>query len=270
MCHKTMSRPAGLPDFASPPLDEVVLGVQFVRHPKYNDLFAWRVREAFKSEFPNYNEVPRLDPRFEVFGGADTLASFQFNIMQSEPSKRYWFIAGDDSHLIQFQDDRFFLNWRRRPGNLYPRYEAVAAMFDSHLERLRGIFEADKVPFVAKQAEIAYINVIPMLDKTLLSDWLRIVNPTALSIEQLNANFSEVVFSEDGKSPVARMYYEVGLFTSREVRRAIRLVLTYRGAPVENSRQSIIDFLAAGRERIVNRFCDITTEKAHEAWSRKQ
>ncbi|QND60414.1 TIGR04255 family protein [Mesorhizobium huakuii] len=265
-----MSRPAGLADFANPPLDEVVLGVQFVRHPEYNDLFAWRVREAFKAEFPNYSEVPRLDPRFEVFGGADTLASFQFNITQSEPSKRYWFIADDDSHLLQFQDDRFFLNWRRRPGNLYPRHEAVAAMFYRYLERLGSLYISDKVPFVVKQAEIAYINVIPMVEKTLLSDWLSIVNPTALNIEQLNANFSEVVFSRDGENPVARMYYEVGLFTSREVRRAIRLMLTYRGAPVENSSQSIVDFIAAGRERIVNRFCDITTEKAHRSWSRKQ
>ncbi|TIX69470.1 MAG: TIGR04255 family protein [Mesorhizobium sp.] len=265
-----MNRPDGLPDFGNPPLNEVVLGVQFEKHSGYNDLFAWRVREELKSEFPNYAEVPRLDPRFEVFGGAETLANFQFSIQQSEPSKRYWFIATDDSHLVQFQDDRVLLNWRQRRDNEYPRYEAIVAKFGDLLEKLRAQFENDRQQFVVNQAEISYINVIPLVDSTTLGDWLKIVRPTALNIEQLNANFSEVVLSDDGNHPVARMHYEVSLFTAREVKRAIRLVITYRGAPREKHSSAIIDFLNAGRIRIVNRFCDITTEQAHKTWQRKQ
>ncbi|MET2828933.1 TIGR04255 family protein [Mesorhizobium shangrilense] len=265
-----MTRPEGLPDFGNPPLDEVVLGVQFARHPGYTDLFAWRVREEFKSEFPNYAEVPRLDPRFEVFGGAETMANFQISFQTTEPSKRYWFIAEDDSHLLQFQDDRFLLNWRRRASRAYPRFEAISAMFDGFLARLEAKFDSDRSPFVINQAEISYINAIPMIDGTLLSDWLSIVRPTGLNIEQLNANFSEVVFSPDGKDPIARMHYEVSLHSTREVKRAIRLGITYRGAPSQQDVSGVKDFFAAGRMKIINRFCDLTTEQAQKAWQRKQ
>ncbi|BAV46423.1 hypothetical protein MesoLj113a_34870 [Mesorhizobium sp. 113-1-2] len=265
-----MTRPEGLPDFGNPPLDEVVLGVQFARHPGYSDLFAWRVREEFKSEFPNYAEVPRLDPRFEVFGGAETMANFQISFQSTEPSKRYWFIADDDSHLLQFQDDRFLLNWRRRASRAYPRFEAISAMFDGFLTRLAAKFDSDRSPLVINQAEISYINAIPLTDGTRMSDWLSIVQPTGLNIEQLNANFSEVVFSPDGKDPVARMHYEVSLHSTREVKRAIRLGITYRGAPSQKDVSGVKNFFADGRVKIINRFCDLTTEQAHKVWQRKQ
>jgi uncharacterized protein (TIGR04255 family) len=267
-----MTRPAGLPDFGNPPLDEVVIGVQFARHPEYNDLFAWEVWNTFRAEFPHFQEAPRLDPAFEVFGGAETVSmpAFQFSISQSEPSKRYWFIAEDDSHLLQFQDDRFYMNWRKRHQNKYPRYEAIAEQFAKHLEGLRGVFQGHGAPLIIKQAEVAYINIIPLIEKTAIADWLTIVRPSVLNVEQLNATFSEVVLSEDGKKPVARLRYELGLSSSREVRRAMRLSLIYRGTPADISTKSISDFLAAGRQRIVKRFCDITTEEAHKIWARSQ
>ncbi|MER9758496.1 TIGR04255 family protein [Mesorhizobium sp. M0138] len=264
-----MSRPDGLPDFACPPLEEVVLGVQFSRHPQYDDSFAWEVWEAFRSEFPTFQQRPRLDPMFEVFGGSETMASFQFSIAQTEPSKRYWFVAQDDSHLLQFQDDRLLLNWRRRPGNDYPRYEAMSALFEKYLDQLKSLFyNRNRVELVIQQAEVAYINVIPLVERTNLGDWLRLVQPSSLNIEQLNAIFTEVVHSD--KTPIARLHYEIGLLSSRELSRGMRLTLTYRGAPKGSKTQTIIEFLGVGRERIVNRFCDITTEEAHKIWQRKQ
>ena len=64
-----MARPEHLPDFESPPLDELVLGVQFSPLPGYSAVFAKDVWGLFRQQFPRVEEKPALDPVFETFGG---------------------------------------------------------------------------------------------------------------------------------------------------------------------------------------------------------
>ncbi len=53
-------RPDHLPDFAEPPLDEVVLGVQFEPVSGYSAVYAKDIWELFRSEFPKVQEQPIL------------------------------------------------------------------------------------------------------------------------------------------------------------------------------------------------------------------
>jgi uncharacterized protein (TIGR04255 family) len=64
-----MRRPDHLPDFTDPPLDEVVLGVQFTPVPGYASVHSMKVWDLFRAEFPKVEELPALEPQFETFGG---------------------------------------------------------------------------------------------------------------------------------------------------------------------------------------------------------
>src|ERR1700751_683997 len=64
----TSRQPADLVDFASPPVTEVVLGVQFNSLERFLSPYLGIVWSEFKHEFPIIEEYPSLPPTFETFG----------------------------------------------------------------------------------------------------------------------------------------------------------------------------------------------------------
>ena len=65
--HKRMaSRPDHLPDFRKPPLNEVVLGVQFNEPAGYRLIRAFEVWSLFREVYPEVHEQPPLAPIVET------------------------------------------------------------------------------------------------------------------------------------------------------------------------------------------------------------
>lgn len=86
----------------------------------------------------------------------------------------------------------------------------------------------------------------------------------------MSAGFSEVIRDDEG-APFARLKHELdSVYSADGERKAFRLNLAFMGKPPGNDIASAMAFLAAGREAIVTRFCDITTEKAHELWEKQK
>lgn len=132
-----MKRPDYLPDFNNPPLDEVVLGVQFAQVPGYASVFGMKVWDLFRSEFPKLQEHPVLESQFETFGGANIQAGPKIHVGAPPTVSRLWFISSDESHLLQFQPDRFIVNWRKRKETqAYPHFESIAERFEINLAEL--------------------------------------------------------------------------------------------------------------------------------------
>ena len=260
-------RPAHLPDFTDPPLNEVVLGVQFAPVPSYTSVNARDVWELFKGEFPSIQEHPLLQPQFETFGGANLQPSFQFQVGAPPVGSRLWFITAEENHLLQFQPDRFLTNWRKRPNaQPYPRFEGIAEAFENNLDALAKHFASDfSYTLDVNQAEVAYINVIPVEDFSHAGKWFSVWNG-ALNIEAINTSFNEVIRDRDGK-PYARLSHVIqSVFTIDGKGKAFSLSLTFRGKPLGNDVQSAMNFLVTGREAIVMRFKEMTTVAAHEVW----
>lgn len=267
-----MTRPKHLPDFADPPLDEVVLGVQFAPVAPYSSVHARDIWELFSNEYPAVEEQPLLHPQFETFGGANIQPNIQFQIGNPQVGSRLWFVSTDDSHLLQFQRDRFLTNWRRRPINgPYPRYEKIAKRFENSLIIL-GNHLKDKFSYYMdiNQAEATYINIIQVDNFSDVGNWFSLWNDGILNIEGVNASFSEVIKDENGK-PHARLFHEIqSVFSIDGKHRAFKLTLTFRGKPAHNDIESAIGFLSKGREAIVLRFKQITTNRAHQMWKIQQ
>ncbi len=260
-----------LPDFISPPLEEVVVGVQFSTPPAYSILHASEVWELFKVDFPVVSEQPRLEPQFEIFGG-NPQPAFQFNFGRTSTRGRLWFSSEDDTHLVQFQEDRFLLNWRRQPQkSSYPRHEKLIEIFSDYLVKLNNLFLGKyKTGLNINQAEVTYVNTIPVMDFSEAGEWIKLFGSLGLNIELLNATLTEVIETTERK-PVARMTYEIQpVWEQNSGQKAIRLSLTCRGKPDDESLISALSFIATGREKIVGRFCDLTTDKAHSVWGRRK
>lgn len=263
-------RPKHLPDFTSPPLDEVVLGVQFAQIPGYSSVDANAIWTLFKEDFPKVEEQPMLEPRFETFGGTNSQQGFQFQVGAGPVGSRLWFLSTDENHLLQFQSDRFLVNWRKRPiPQPYPRFEEIAQRFEENMSALESHLEtAFHHQMDVNQAELSYINIIPVSEFADVGRIFKFWDSGDIDVEGFNSIFNEVIHNSDGK-PSARLTHEIqSVFASNDSRKFFRLSLTYRGKPDGNDIASAMKFIEAGRDKIVTRFGEITTDEAQERWGK--
>ena len=264
---------ATLPDFQDPPVDEVVLGVQFEPPAAYTSVVAGKIWDLFRDEFPLVNEVPRLEPQFEVFGGNPT-PGFQLSFGVGPLRSRLWFISADESHLLQFQEDRFFLNWRKRPngsisGLPYPRYEQISSTFRHKISLLDDFFR-DYFGSGLKitQAEASYFNVMPMEDFSSVGKIFSFLKAETLNLDGFATNLVEIISNAEGH-PHARGFYESQSLLTPDGQKLARLGLTVRGKPAGEDLAAGLSFIDDARLNIILKFCDLTTPEAHEKWGRQ-
>lgn len=112
-----------LPDYKKPPVVEVAISIQFnplkeLNVPKLGALWL-----EFEKEFPETQDQPPLSPVFEVYGQIQP-PRFEFRFEAAPPLSRCWFLNKAGTELIQVQQDRFILNWRKTTETAkYIRYE---------------------------------------------------------------------------------------------------------------------------------------------------
>ncbi len=267
-----MQRPDHLPDYSDPPLDEVVLGIQFSPVSRYGSIHAVKVWKLFSDEYPSVQEHPILDPQFETFGGANVQAGPQFVFGESSVGSRIWFLSEDENHVVQFQPDRFILNWRRRPNvQPYPHFEGLAEAYLSNIRKLEEFFSNEfEYRMDINQAEVSYINIIPVERFSQIGEWFQFWDSDGFELEGLSASFSEVIRNANDK-PFARLHHQLqSVLTADGKQKAYRLSLSYKGKPAGNDVTSAMDFLKAGREAIVLRFGQMTTARAQDNWGKIQ
>lgn len=249
------------------------MGVQFASIPTYSSVHANSIRDLFKDEFPKTQEQPLLDPNFETFGGANPQPEFQLRLTVPTVGSRLWFLSKDENHLLQFQTDRFLTNWRKHPiPQDYPRFEGISASFKSNLLKLEKLLKTNlSYTLEINQAEIVYVNIISVDEFSDASEWFSVWNEGLLNIESLNTSFNEIIKDNDEK-PYARLSHEIQSVLSVDGKhKAFRLSLTFRGKPPLGSGiDAAVEFLKDGRDRIVTRFDEITTKKAHKFWDKIQ
>lgn len=263
-------RPNDLPDYTTPPVDEVVLGLQFAAIPGYRSVDSANVWELFRDEMPMVLEQAPLFPQFETFGGQPSFNFFPpFGLNAQSP--RLWFLSKDENHIVQFQPDRLLVNWRKVNGNgIYPRYEMIKENLISAFKKVDQFAIHEKSQRISiNQAEISYINVIPISDFSEIGSWLSTDFRATENDDTFNFNSSMVIKGDDG-NPIARLYREIQVGSYPSVGTlALRLNLTFRGKPELDSIDSAVSFINLGRISIVNEFTRITTDFAHKSWGQK-
>ncbi len=249
-----------------------MLGIQFTPVSSYTSVHGNDVWALFREEFRLVQEHPPLEPKFETFGGVNPTSGIEFLVRPPPARGRLWFLSAQENHLIQFQEDRLLLNWRRRPNaEGYPRIEGIASNFRDYVQRLdKYVLETFGHQLEINQAEICYFNVIPVEEFFHVDDWLKLWGCDRLNIEGININFSEVIRDEDDVA-YARLSHDIqSAYTTKGKEKALRFALTFRGRPENTDANARMEIIHKGRDVIVTRFSEITTNKAHQIWRRQK
>jgi uncharacterized protein (TIGR04255 family) len=264
-----------IPQFERPPLDEMVMGLQFEPlqnfHAAHLGIFWSRIRERY----PYTEDQPPLVPIIELPEMRPVLPGegASVEIMKAMPLPRCWFISEEKTELVQVQNDRFFRNWRQVQGNEpYPRFHRLIHDFNESWNHFRRFAEDSQIGVPkARMCEITYVNSIVRgagwsnfgeLDKvfTLLRprDPKGFLPPPEVLSWQLKYKLP------DNRG---RLHVEMSpKFRGRDLQLILGLNLTARGAPASSSDQDVAAWFSLAHEWAVRAFADMTGPDAHKFW----
>lgn len=276
-----MTRP-NLPNFLKPPVSEVALSVQFeelagLGIPQIGLL--WR---GFRERFPVTEQHALLPPAFEVFGvRATPEVAIGFEMMQSPPLPRCWFLNEQRTELIQVQTNRFIHNWRKvGSGDEYPRYEHLRNRFEQELHEFQTFLEQEGLGVLApNQCEVTYVNqiladqgwsshgeignVLTVFQPQYSDDYLRDPEDVRLQLRFL--------LKDPEGNPIGRLHINAKpAYRRKDGLALLELTLTVRGNPRGDGIDGVFGFFDIGRETIVRAFASITTPAMHQLWERTQ
>ena len=272
MAQGTLARPADLPNYDDPPVNEVVIGVQFeptALTGAHVGLF-W---EDLRDEFPKTSEQPPLEPKLEDLQPPHFLApTLQF---ASWRGSRHWLTSEDDVQLIQIQVDRLLYNWRRGPHNApYPHFEALQEKFWSVIEKWSDFLKDEKQTLRLTQWEVTYINHILTPDgqptlADVLSCWSGQLDQAVGGPADTGRIETQGILTEN-TSPWAHLYVSITTAIRSDQVPLIAFELTVRGPPEsEEPWETTRTRLFAARRQIVMAFDTLTTPKMHAIWGKR-
>lgn len=145
-------------DYGSPPVVEAAIGIEFSTLPMGFIALA-DTQHLWRDDFPNSAEQPALPPTRPISQGA----GFEMVLGSGMPAPRLWLLNDDGHLLIQVQNDRLFLNWRRLDGaaDAYLGFDAMLARFREILAQFVAyVVERLGTPLVPLVSEWTYVNHI--------------------------------------------------------------------------------------------------------------
>jgi uncharacterized protein (TIGR04255 family) len=276
------TRPADLSDYASPPVTEVVLGVQFNSLDRFLSPHLGLVWEVFKEEFPLVEEHPYFPPAFETFGtpAPFIIPSVNFQIVARPEMLRINFLNAEKTQLLQVQRDRFLHNWRKTgEGADYPRFERMIDTFETGLQKFIGVVDRENLgPVVPNQCEVTYFNQIPVPENETVWSQFALAFPDVVGtgmIEEIGAPEDarfvlRYVIPAADRSPLGRVTVAAQPATRADGVTIIQFTLTARGKPASLDVPGVLDFLAHGRILLNRVFKKLTSSTMQERWGRKQ
>ena len=279
LAHKTSSRPADLPDFKSPPVTEVVLGVQFNTVGRFLSPHLGLVWDRFRSTFPNIEEHPTIPPIFETFGpNPQFFPGVAFQVSTGAEMPRIFFMNSNRTQLLQVQRDRFLHNWRKvGTGDDYPRFEHMLDTFADGFQTFTRVLSDQGMGSVApNQCEVTYINQIPAQEnESHFEIFNRLFRQQAVgtTFDDLGAPedmrfLIRYVMRDADRAPIGRLIVSAEPARRNDGVGIIQLTLTAMGKPHAADMDGVIDFLQQGRLHIVRGFTSITSDTMHNIWER--
>lgn len=263
-------------DFGRPPVVEVALGVQFT-HPvvTLDVLSALVVR--WREEYPLHELQESLDRVIETFDRPMSGPALQLRLGTSFP--RTWLMSTNRSRLIQLQNDRVIVNWRRVEANdEYPRYATLRPWLMSVLDDVLAVAAERGRPLAIVDAvEVTYVNELALPDEANLGSHpplermvvpVRAVDGDFLPAPEDTGFAARFRIDEDGV-PVGRLVVRTDIgFRNRDGAPIYLMNLTANVVrPPHNDAVEVSAALDLARRWVVKGFLDLTTREMHEQWN---
>lgn len=267
-------RPANLPDYDRPPVNEVAVGVSFGEFKlaqAHIGLFWSRIRERY----PELREAPPLPAIIERFENelAESAGS-TIEMVDLPPTRRSWFICTEPQWLLQLQDDRLVHNWRRvNETDVYPHFETCLERFQSVWTALQTFTAMNKLGDVdVAQLEVTYINHIAIGEGwSSLSEVGRVLPDLQWRASKRWLPLPEAISWRTAfRIPLERARLHVKVqhaLRTRDRTPVLVCELTVRGMPVKMTMQ---EWMLEARVACVNAFADITAADLQRSiWGRR-
>lgn len=265
-----------LPDFNTPPVVEVVLGVQFTPLEAFSiqhyGLFLAKVRDEYTKFIPQ-PPLPAVMEGFNIGAPREISIGLEF---ANAPEFRGWYIDESETRLMQVQRDRFLFNWRKVKGDeVYPHYENIEPKFRSEWERFCGFCMEEKlgVPDV-NQCEVTYVNHLEMG-----KGW-KTYGELSKVIACWSGETSEAFLPEPEKVMLKAQYvmedkrgrFYISLqpaIRRHDAKEILKIELIARGKPNSSRLEDILEWFELGHRWIVRGFTAFTSKQMHLLWERK-
>jgi uncharacterized protein (TIGR04255 family) len=263
-------RPADLPEYEKPAVNETVMGVDFARLPGWNVTHYGLLHQSFEKQYPNVQAQPPLPQQAEDFGAEmkPLKSPFEFTVSGEAMDTRCWFIDRTDTQLLQVQADRFLRNWRQRASAEYPRYKKVRGDFADDWGRYLSFLRSHRLgePEV-RQCELTYINLI---DATRLGDVLAYWREPEGKVFLPGPERGTVTLAFRVPNEQTRFHVAVQpVIRLADGKGILQMTLTVRGKPRGSAEKDLLDWFDLAHQWAVRGFDELTTEKMHLEWGRR-
>lgn len=271
--------PTSLPEYADPPVIEVVSGVGFAPLAGFKAIHVGLLWKAFRDRFPRVEEHPPLVMPLEILTiPIAQVAEVQFAEMP--PLPRVWFLDSSGNGIVQVQRDALLHNWRKlKDGDRYPRFEVVISEFREDFSVLTKFAEENDLGAILPlQYELNYVNHIhpneywgqgKALNKFFPDFQWRQDNRRFLPVDYEAVNWKTVIRLPDG---TGRLHITIQTaFKLPERSPLLVLEMKARGMAPDQSVESVWKWFDLAHEWIVKGFSDITDEKIQiDLWGFKR
>lgn len=236
---------------------EAVIGIEFAPIPELTTVELVRLHERWSNDYPRTLEQPPLGP--PVLPWSSSMPGF--NVSFGGPLNiRLWSLASDERRLIQAQNDRLTLNWRRLGGGTYPSFDDLVPEFMKRWDDASSHLRELGVTPQLLAGEVTYVNefelpqgLTPLRAFTFLSpafgaDDAAIDGGFTINIPGEQIGVTNVRFGSDGKQASLHVTTKAALRPAQDISAALELA----------HRASVLSFLAS------------TSDQLHRRWGRKR
>ena len=257
------------PNFRRPPVAEVALSVQFDPLPGLRVVDFGRIWDEFADEYPLVEEHPAIAPL--TVGQA--IPPFQIKLADTAEKPRLWFLNENQTRLVQFQQDRLSVNWRRLSDEPYPRYDDTIRpmLVDAWARVERAAETLTGIALTPNMCEALYLNPIESGEVWQRHGELgRVLAPWSGSAsDDFLPEPTQARLEIEYPLPQGDGILLVNLTPVRRIdddRAVLMLQLIGRGQPKGPGFEGALEFLDLAHDWIVRGFKSITTPEMHRAW----
>jgi uncharacterized protein (TIGR04255 family) len=184
------------------------------------------------------------------------------------------FISEESNFLVQLQDSRLHLNWRKvKPTESYPRFPRIYPEFVSIREQLNDFVKKNGIGEIKPEKyELTYVNHIDTNAGNFassLEENVKLFNWSRVEPRRLTAPYSAAASwhfqMDDNMGDLIANLTHVRTNDQAEV-----LVLALGCTATPKPDLAIDDWYKAAHDAIVYGFADLTTETAQKRWGREQ
>jgi uncharacterized protein (TIGR04255 family) len=267
----------GTPDFANPPIVELVLGAQFSSLTKLTAGHFGLFWKELGDDWTEPGDATVIEDQFELFDRPrwGTPAGVQLRLEPLRLPGRFTLGHKSKDRLLQIQATRFHLNWRKREG-FYPSYGRLIAEFESTFARFAAFAERTGLGAPAlNQWELTYIDSFPKDEYwTTPADWATFlpglfgplfpINGLGIVLEHRAAEWSYAIETKRGRLHISAGPGRLG----GDRRDSLLLNMTARGPVGRGGVETLRSGLDLGHEAALGAFLRVVSDEAKKRWEK--